>query len=105
SSNFAGPHLKLRSFPTRRSSDLKAGFDLAELPEAIRILHGRGVRGYVTFNTLIFEHELTEAARVIAAIAEAGADGMIEDERVEGDRKSTRLNSSHGSISYAVFCL
>src|SRR5207245_9535731 len=24
---------------------------------------------------------------------------------VEGDRKSTRLNSSHGSISYAVFCL
>src|SRR5207245_6764357 len=25
--------------------------------------------------------------------------------RREGDRKSTRLNSSHGSISYAVFCL
>src|SRR5207245_3085463 len=24
---------------------------------------------------------------------------------VGGDRKSTRLNSSHGSISYAVFCL
>src|SRR5207245_10933493 len=24
---------------------------------------------------------------------------------VLGDRKSTRLNSSHGSISYAVFCL
>src|SRR6266542_4086846 len=23
----------------------------------------------------------------------------------EGDRKSTRLNSSHGSISYAAFCL
>src|SRR2546429_5963732 len=23
----------------------------------------------------------------------------------EGDRKSTRLNSSHGYISYAVFCL
>src|SRR2546422_5340654 len=30
----------------------------------------------------------------------------IEDrETVEGDRKSTRLNSSHGYISYAVFCL
>src|ERR1041385_8801508 len=33
-----------------------------------------------------------------------------EEERVvgatsEGDRKSTRLNSSHGYISYAVFCL
>src|SRR3989449_3203364 len=25
--------------------------------------------------------------------------------RVRGDRKSTRLNSSHGYISYAVFCL
>src|SRR2546429_4031633 len=25
--------------------------------------------------------------------------------RPEGDRKSTRLNSSHGYISYAVFCL
>src|SRR2546429_7246774 len=25
--------------------------------------------------------------------------------RFEGDRKSTRLNSSHGYISYAVFCL
>src|SRR2546429_7146648 len=26
-------------------------------------------------------------------------------DRGEGDRKSTRLNSSHGYISYAVFCL
>src|SRR5690348_17487864 len=25
--------------------------------------------------------------------------------RLDGDRKSTRLNSSHPSISYAVFCL
>src|SRR2546422_5111701 len=28
----------------------------------------------------------------------------VRDELV-GDRKSTRLNSSHGYISYAVFCL
>src|SRR2546422_6596288 len=27
------------------------------------------------------------------------------DVHVDGDRKSTRLNSSHGYISYAVFCL
>src|SRR5690625_3929816 len=27
------------------------------------------------------------------------------DQRVDGDRKSTRLNSSHVAISYAVFCL
>src|SRR2546429_6700671 len=35
-------------------------------------------------------------------------DGALgEDQRHEGelDRKSTRLNSSHGYISYAVFCL
>src|SRR5207245_9260029 len=30
---------------------------------------------------------------------------MLEGGSVEQDRKSTRLNSSHGSISYAVFCL
>src|SRR2546429_3294984 len=29
----------------------------------------------------------------------------LERARVQGDRKSTRLNSSHGYISYAVFCL
>lgn len=55
----------------------KAGFTLEELPEAMRTLHRRGVRGYVTFNTLIFEHELKEAARVAAAIVEAGADALI----------------------------
>src|SRR2546429_5980731 len=27
------------------------------------------------------------------------------EERLQRDRKSTRLNSSHGYISYAVFCL
>src|SRR5438128_4617034 len=30
---------------------------------------------------------------------------MVNAAHVLGDRKSTRLNSSHGSISYAVFCL
>src|SRR4051812_49690136 len=34
----------------------------------------------------------------------AGADAE-EDDRHPEDRKSTRLNSSHMSISYAVFCL
>ncbi len=55
----------------------KAGFGLEELPEAMRTLHRRGVRGYVTFNTLIFEHELREAARVATAIVKAGADALI----------------------------
>src|SRR5689334_24381521 len=30
---------------------------------------------------------------------------LFDGERVFEDRKSTRLNSSHSSISYAVFCL
>src|SRR5690242_20588639 len=34
-----------------------------------------------------------------------GAVGPPRGRDVEGDRKSTRLNSSHMSISYAVFCL
>ncbi|HZU24768.1 MAG TPA: DUF3656 domain-containing protein [Bryobacteraceae bacterium] len=55
----------------------KVGFALAELPEALRTLHRRGVKGYITFNTLVFEHELEEAARTIGAIAEAGADALI----------------------------
>src|SRR5207302_7340791 len=55
----------------------KVGFTLAELPEVFRTLHTRGVKGFVTFNTLIFEHELPDAARAIAAIAESGADALI----------------------------
>src|SRR3712207_7368659 len=30
---------------------------------------------------------------------------MVEDRVIGVDRKSTRLNSSHANISYAVFCL
>src|SRR6266567_3923936 len=55
----------------------KVGFSLDELPRALDTLHRRGVRRYITFNTLVFEHEFPEAARAIAAIAEAGADAMI----------------------------
>src|SRR3989304_1160500 len=33
------------------------------------------------------------------------AAGMISPKRLGQDRKSTRLNSSHGYISYAAFCL
>src|SRR5206468_9018942 len=33
------------------------------------------------------------------------AQGIIDYAPTKGDRKSTRLNSSHDQISYAVFCL
>src|SRR3954464_15616853 len=59
------------------SARAKVGFTLAELPEVMTTLHARGVRGYLTFNTLVFEHELGEAARAIAAAAMAGVDALI----------------------------
>ena len=59
------------------SARAKVGFSLEELPEVMRTLHTRGVRGFVTFNTLVFEHEIEEAARTIAAIARTGADALI----------------------------
>ena len=33
----------------------------ADLPKLMAFLHRRGVRGYVTFNTLVFTNELAEA--------------------------------------------
>ncbi|MFC1960600.1 U32 family peptidase, partial [Chloroflexota bacterium] len=59
------------------SARAKVGFTLAELPEVMRTLHLRGVRGYVAFNTLVFDHELREAAKAIEQIAVAGADSII----------------------------
>jgi len=63
----------LRHFTARA----KAGFGLEELPPALEALHRRGARGFVTFNTLVFDHELREAARALEAIAKAGADAII----------------------------
>ena len=62
---------------THFSARAKVGFTLDELPEVTRTLRTRGVRGYLAFNTLVFEHELGEAARTIAAAAEAGVDALI----------------------------
>src|SRR5262245_64506649 len=49
------------------------------------------------------------AARVLERVVDEVDDGELDGARVEndggGDRKSTRLNSSHLGISYAVFCL
>src|SRR5205085_4646218 len=89
-----GAHRHLHSFPTRRSSDLEVHD------------HGRPV-------------PVQPAQRETQRPAAAG-DGELADVRVHAreqlvgllgphaeaeDRKSTRLNSSHSQISYAVFCL
>src|SRR5256885_11753353 len=41
----------------------------------------------------------------IGGASEEDAAQFLKDEAKKGDRKSTRLNSSHLVISYAVFCL
>lgn len=62
---------------THFTARAKVGFSLNELPEVLRALHRRGVKGYVTFNSLVFDEELGEAARCLAQIAAAGADAII----------------------------
>src|SRR3712207_8421524 len=47
---------------------------------------------------LVWSAELAAAARAVEAVARAAPTLL-------GDRKSTRLNSSHANISYAGFCL
>src|SRR5207249_12071430 len=74
----AGNHRDLHSFPTRRSSDLAC-------------LAGPA-------------HALLEEPRVVDRDPGLLAE-RLEHALVVRDRKSTRLNSSHVSISYAVFCL
>jgi putative protease len=59
------------------SARAKVGFSLEVLPEVMAALHERGVKGYVTFNTLVYESELRQAARMLACIAQAGADAVI----------------------------
>src|SRR5258706_12152661 len=52
-------------------------FTLEELPEVMKYLHDRNVRGYLAFNTLIFTDELEEAVKFVRAAAEAKVDALI----------------------------
>src|SRR5438876_8392055 len=72
-------HRHLHSFPTRRSSDLAPIFAAAQ----IGVASSRPPSQY----------------RCLPIRTGGNTIGN------EQDRKSTRLNSSHPSISYAVFCL
>ncbi|MEZ0231011.1 MAG: DUF3656 domain-containing protein [Planctomycetota bacterium] len=54
-----------------------ANFKLDDLPAIMADLHKRGVKGYVTFNTLVYESELAPAEEMIRGIAKAGADSII----------------------------
>src|SRR5690606_41929341 len=92
-------------FPTRRSSDLKSGsviianvqgFDaknlkLAKYPDGVNPLENGSLENYV-----VHQVDITKLTK--ECLSGTGL-GMKEIER---DRKSTRLNSSHVKISYAV---
>src|SRR5436309_5417634 len=83
-------HRDLHSFPTRRSSDLSF---------LERILSGFigtdvGAPTAVPAETFTREDFRRATEEILRRQAETGE-----------DRKSTRLNSSHVKISYAVFCL
>ncbi|MBI3192619.1 MAG: U32 family peptidase, partial [Pedosphaera parvula] len=52
-------------------------FTEADLPRLMEFLHRRGVRGYVSFNTLVFANELAEAEQSLRAIIAAGVDAAI----------------------------
>src|SRR5437763_3561727 len=63
-----------------------------------------------TATTEIYTLSLHDALPIYAAGVPGGFHGFdrfasADDRRPFGDRKSTRLNSSHRCISYAVFCL
>ncbi len=52
-------------------------FTEADLPKLMEFLHRRGVKGYVTFNTLIFQNELADAENYLRAIIAVGVDAAI----------------------------
>src|SRR5205809_6624479 len=81
SSSWSHHRRDVPSFPTRRSSDLT----LTKADSLGRILQSC-------------------AEAMVRHLDPALARIWILDQR-DKDRKSTRLNSSHGYISYAVFCL
>src|SRR5207248_11545449 len=104
-SSRSGAHRDLHPFPTRRSSDLSpgTGVHVARVrvdPETGRVEPIR----YVVVQDV---GKAINPATVEEQIHGGGAQGVgwaIYEEIVHEDRKSTRLNSSHRTISYAVFC-
>src|SRR5439155_25699834 len=95
----SGPHSHLHSFPTRRSSDLQSGRRVGGAESLLHHASGFPVgdrRLRTAHAPREVPHLLGEA--VVPVLLEHGIGPAL-------DRKSTRLNSSHVAISYAVFCL
>src|SRR2546421_6148842 len=70
----------------------------------------RSLPALVQPDTLRPQRKALPRQRGVRRFDETRADESMDDEKItvritERDRKSTRLNSSHDQISYAVFCL
>jgi putative protease len=52
-------------------------FTEADLPKLMEFLHRRGVKGYVTFNILVFENEMAEAEQYVRTMIAAGVDAAV----------------------------
>src|SRR5690606_41171599 len=92
SSDHPYPH----SFPTRRSSDLVTDHDRDAAEQT-------GGAGHTVGS--IREQFVAAIEAAFAQVEDIGAGIAVEHVQPHLDRKSTRLNSSHVKISYAVFCL
>src|SRR5690606_40445454 len=89
---------RLHSFPTRRSSDLEPL--LRRGPAAVVGLRAR----HHAVHHRVDHHEPAPGGDpAVGGPLQGGPERSSQDHAV--DRKSTRLNSSHVKISYAVFCL
>jgi putative protease len=54
-----------------------ANFPIESVPELMTFLRRRGVKGYLTLNTLVFPSELEEVERTIRQVAAAGVDALL----------------------------
>ncbi len=62
----------------RHNARIRASnFDGGELAEVMAGLHRRGVRGYVTLNTLVFPRELADIEATLRELVTAGVDAVI----------------------------
>src|SRR5205085_8414325 len=95
----AAPHPDPHSFPTRRSSDLPSAASPAPT-----LVHSSFEIGDVS---IVLRSASSLALRRLASFCTTGSSNSAASTLSMPlvDRKSTRLNSSHSQISYAVFCL
>src|SRR5207244_8157999 len=98
---YSRTHSTLHSFPTRRSSDLERGGPAPARLENRRVEDRLHQCFAHRIGMQVAEHLLQ---RERMRRAERQEDALLRRRRLQ-DRKSTRLNSSHQIISYAVFCL